>query len=175
MPTILSHPAVPLAIGLGLGTRVIPPRLLVAGVLASIVPDFDVVGFGFGIAYADAAGHRGLSHSIAFAALLGALALIGARTLRAPPWVCFVFVFVAALSHGLLDMLTNGGLGVALWWPLSEERLFFPVQPIQVSPLGIRVFSSAGLRVFESEALWVLLPGLLVFALLRWRKSKSAP
>jgi membrane-bound metal-dependent hydrolase YbcI (DUF457 family) len=43
MPTILTHTAVPLALGLGLGPRAIPPRLLVAGVTASMVPDLDVL------------------------------------------------------------------------------------------------------------------------------------
>jgi inner membrane protein len=138
------------------------------------VPDLDVVGFRFGIAYSDAAGRRGITHSITFAALLGVIALMSARKLQAPPWLSFTFVLVSALSHGLLDMLTNGGLGVALFWPFSDERLFFPVQPIQVSPLGVRVFSAAGLRVFGSEAVWVWLPALLVFSLLRWRR-KNAP
>lgn len=43
MPSILSHPAVPLALGLALGPRVIPRRLLLAGVVASILPDLDVL------------------------------------------------------------------------------------------------------------------------------------
>ena len=174
MPTILSHPAVPLALGLGFGARVVPRPLLIAGVLASVVPDLDVIGFSFGVAYADAAGHRGITHSITFALLLGVIAVFSARKLRASRWASFVFVFVAAVSHGLLDMLTNGGLGVALFWPLSGERLFFPAQPIRVSPLGLGVFSVAGLRVFASEALWVWMPAFLLFAAFRWRRRHAA-
>jgi inner membrane protein len=37
----------------------------------------------------------------------------------------------------LLDMLTNGGLGIAVFSPFSRERFFFPVQPIPVSPIGL--------------------------------------
>src|SRR5690606_25557942 len=59
MPTIFTHPAVPIAIGYGLGSNIIPPRLIVAGIAASVIPDLDVIAFKFGIAYADQFGHRG--------------------------------------------------------------------------------------------------------------------
>ena len=75
----------------------------------------------------------------------------------------FWFVFVSASSHGLLDMLTNGGLGVALLWPVSNERFFFPIQPIEVSPLSVRrILSEAGAKVLRSEMLWVWAPALVV-------------
>ena len=69
--TIFSHPAVPLAVGCALGTRVIPRRLLEFGVLASILPDIDVAAFRFGIPYENMFGHRGFTHSILFAVLVG--------------------------------------------------------------------------------------------------------
>jgi len=163
MPTILTHAAVPLAIGLGLGSKVIPRRLLIAGVVASACPDFDVVAFKLGIAYADAFGHRGASHSIAFALLLGLIALLCAPWLRAGRWQASGFVFVATVSHPLLDMFTNGGLGVALFWPLSDLRVFWPWQVIEVSPIGVsRIFSERGLAVLLSELRWVWLPSALV-------------
>ncbi|UOD29802.1 metal-dependent hydrolase [Massilia violaceinigra] len=162
MPTIFSHPAVPLAIGLALGSRIIPGRLLAAGVLASIVPDFDVAGLHMGIAYANELGHRGASHSLAFALVLGLLAAAFAAELRASRLAAFLFIAVCAVSHGLLDMFTTGGLGVALAWPVSDARLFFPVRVIRVSPLTIKTFLSArGLTVMLSELLWVWLPAAL--------------
>lgn len=51
MPTIVTHAAVPLCLGLGLGARVIPPRLLFAGMALAMLPDADVLAFKFGIAY----------------------------------------------------------------------------------------------------------------------------
>src|SRR5258706_8976673 len=71
MPTLLSHPAVPLALGLAIGASRVSPRLLCAGVVASVIPDLDVVGFNFGISYSDILGHRGLTHSLGFALLPG--------------------------------------------------------------------------------------------------------
>src|SRR5438552_1734205 len=67
MPTVLAHPALPLAIGLGLGRQIISGRLLAAGVAASILPDVDVLAFPLGVQYGSAFGHRGFTHSLVFA------------------------------------------------------------------------------------------------------------
>ena len=80
MPTVLTHAVVPLAIVVGLGRKRIPPRLMIAGIVAAMLPDLDVVGFRLGIAYAHAFGHRGATHSVLAALCLG---LIGAL---AAPW-----------------------------------------------------------------------------------------
>jgi inner membrane protein len=167
MPTILTHAVVPLALGLGLGAAVIPRRLLAFGVLASILPDLDVLAFRLHIAYADTLGHRGVSHSFAFAILVGLLALILHRSLAAKPLTSFVFVLSCTASHAILDMFTNGSLGVLLWWPLSAERVFATWQVIEVSPLSLqRIFSARGLAVLQSEIIWVWLPALMVYATL---------
>lgn len=159
MPTILSHAAVPLALALGAGTRHVPGRLLIAGVAAAILPDLDVLAFRFHIAYAHVFGHRGASHSLAFALLLGAIAWACAAQLRSNRIVAFCFVTFCAASHGLLDMLTNGTHGVAFWWPWSAERLVFPWRFIEASPLSLhRLWSGRGLDVLQSELLWVWLP-----------------
>jgi inner membrane protein len=172
MPTVISHAAVPLALGLGLGRRSVSGPLLVAGVVASAVPDLDVLAFRFGIPYANEFGHRGASHSLAFAVLLAVVAAALASHLRASRLAAFLFVGASAASHGLLDMLTNGGRGVALWWPLSQERYFFPVRVIEVSPLSLhRLMTGHGLGVLLSELLWVWLPAVVLLAALRvWRR-----
>lgn len=175
MPTIITHPAVPLALGLALGRGLISTRLMWAGVAASVIPDLDVIGFRFGIAYGDAWGHRGATHSLFFAAALGCAATMARRWFRAPAWLCFVFVALCAASHGLLDILTNGGLGVALFWPFSETRYFFPVRIIEVSPLSIRgVIGERGFSVFGSELLWVWLPAIGLAILSRFIRHKRA-
>ncbi len=167
MPSIITHTAVPLALGLGLGSVVIPRRLVLAGVAASMIPDLDVIGFKLGIAYADSMGHRGITHSLLFAVILGVLALLQARRLNARPVVAGLFVFVSCASHGLLDMCTNGGLGIAFLWPFSHERYFLPWHFIEVSPLTLgQLFSHRGLQVMYSELLGVWLPGLLLAAVL---------
>jgi inner membrane protein len=71
-------------------------------------------------------------------------------------------------------MLTNGGLGVAVFAPFSNHRYFFPWHPIQVSPIGIHhFFSEWGLRVLLSELLYVFIPGLVWIFLMSWIKRKN--
>ncbi len=159
MASIISHPAIPLAIGLGLGTRTISRRLLMAGVLFSIVPDIDV----YLRNYTPAIEHRGATHSLLFALLCGAIASVSAPSLRSSRLVAFVFVGIAAASHGLLDAFTNGGSGIAFFWPVSHERYFMPFRPILVSPLGIsRFMSDRGVAILASELLWVWSPALAI-------------
>ena len=167
MCSVLTHPVVPVALSVFLPRDAVSPGLLLTSAACSIVPDLDVIGFGFGIRYGDMLGHRGLTHSILFAAALGAfLSLTLFHNGQSNNWVVFLFLFLSTLSHTLLDMLTNGGLGVALFAPFSNERYFFPWRPIEVSPMGIGAFFSEwGVRVISSELRWVWLPSSVLFAL----------
>jgi inner membrane protein len=169
MCTLFSHPAPVLALGVALGLRRIPPRLFILAVVFSIVPDFDTAGFRFGISYGSWLGHRGFSHSLLFALFCGIFAAWIAPWLKSSRLLSGMLVFLSIVSHIALDALTNGGLGVAVFWPFSDLRYFFPWQPIQVSPLNPKVFfmTEKGLRVIVSELRWVWLP--LMLAALTWR------
>jgi inner membrane protein len=132
--------------------------LLIAGMLAACLPDADVLAFKFGIAYADSFGHRGASHSLLFAAVIGLIGVLCAPLLNSGRLKAGVWLALACASHSVLDALTDGGLGVAWLWPWSEQRFFFPVHPIAVSPFINGFFSERGLAVLASEARWVWLP-----------------
>ena len=158
MPTIFSHPAVPFALGIGLGKKFVSRRLLLAGVVASILPDLDVVAFSFGIPYEHEFGHRGFSHSFFFAAIVALLGACAHRSLDSSFGIDFGFLFLATASHGVLDAFTNGGLGIAFFWPWSDERYFARFQWIEVAPISVSHFlSSWGARVLLSELRWVWL------------------
>ena len=86
MPSIITHAAVPLALWCAADRGRIPPRLLVAGVIAAMLPDADVLAFALHIPYADAFGHRGASHSLLFAGVLAALAAALAFFGSRRPW-----------------------------------------------------------------------------------------
>lgn len=165
MATIFAHALVPVAVRIGVGPGHISKQLLFVAALATLVPDLDVIAFRFGIPYSDAFGHRGFTHSIVFAGLAGLLAAFFARRLNSTTKISFWLVFASMLSHPLLDALTNGGLGVALLWPLFDTRYFMPWQPIMVSPIGIRNFFEArSIQVLASEFYWVVLPLITVVA-----------
>ena len=175
MPTIIAHAAVPLAVGLGLGPKAIPRRLLVTGVVASMLPDLDVLAFPLGIAYSDPFSHRGFSHSLFVAMVIAASASLFSGRLGASRFIVFAFMLISTASHGLLDMLTNGGLGVAYFWPLTDRRFFFDARVIQVSPIGYSFFSAGGLGALASELIWVWLPASVVLVVLLLLRRRSAP
>jgi len=146
--------------------------------LCAVLPDADVVGFAFGIPYEHVLGHRGLSHSLVFAAVLAttvvALAFRSER-FTASRMKLWWYFFVATVSHGVLDAMTTGGLGVAFLAPFNDSRFFFPFRPILVSPIGVgRFFSEWGLAVIRSEVLWIWLPSaVLAGAMLVFRRRRA--
>jgi inner membrane protein len=119
-----------------------PRRIWVVGTVCSVVPDLDVIGFRFGIHYGDFWGHRGITHSLLFAALLASAALLAAFRHaspglgRFPMWIYF---FLATASHGFLDAMTDGGLGVAFFSPFDNHRYFLPWRPIPAALLALSV------------------------------------
>jgi inner membrane protein len=135
----------------------------------ALLPDADVIGFRLGIEYADPWGHRGASHSLTFALGVSLLVGLGARLLGVDAKRATVTALVVVASHGFLDTLTDGGLGCALWWPLSDARVFAPWRPIPVAPIGRNFFSSKGLSVAMAEV--ALFSPFLVYAL--WPRSRS--
>ena len=164
MPTIISHPAVLLAFHPAFRKYQLPSTIWIAAAICSIVPDFDVIGFQFGIRYGDLLGHRGLTHSILFAFLLSAILTLFIR--QTQRFATFVFLFLCTLSHGILDAFTDGGLGIAFFSPFSNTRYFFPWRPLEVSPIGISGFlSGPALSVLMSEIKFIWIPCALIFLL----------
>ncbi|MEM7412117.1 MAG: metal-dependent hydrolase [Myxococcota bacterium] len=128
----------------------------------SAAPDLDVIGFWWGIPYGHPLGHRGLTHSLPFAAAVaGAIYAL----LRGRPFAGRIAVLcgLAVASHGLLDTFTNAGLGVGLWIPFDAARHFAEWRPISTSPLSVRAFfSTTGLAIVTNEAFWVGLPATAI-------------
>jgi inner membrane protein len=168
MASVFSHAVAALGIGALYYRPGVPRQVFLAGAICSVIPDLDVIGFHFGIPYGSFWGHRGISHSLFFAALLASAIILGGfrstvpGLSRAALWTYF---FLATASHGLLDSMTDGGLGVAFFSPFTNARYFLPWHPIRVSPIGMtRFFSHRGLEVLQSEFLWIWIPSILLMA-----------
>ena len=129
----------------------------------SFLPDADVVGFGLGVQYADPWGHRGATHSLAFSLVLGVVVGVLAPRFGRPALRTGVLATLVVASHAVLDTLTDGGLGCALFWPFDLTRYFAPWTPLPVSPIGLGYLSPYGLYVAAVE-IAVFAP-LLVYAL----------
>ncbi|HEU5092745.1 MAG TPA: hypothetical protein VFT30_08670, partial [Nitrospira sp.] len=70
--------------------------------------------------------------------------------------------------HGVLDALTDGGLGVAFFSPFNTSRFFFAARPVAVSPIGISsFFSEDAFHVLTSEVKWIWIPTIAGFFIVR--------
>jgi len=167
MATIFTHSFIAVIFGKFYAKSKMPRHFWSLSIMCSILPDIDVIGFYFGINYSDVIGHRGLTHSLLFAAVVALVVVLLA--FRDIPkfskkwWGLFFYFFVLTASHGVVDALTDGGLGVAFFAPFDNTRYFFPWRPLLVSPIGAQhFFTKYGMEVLLAELLWIWLP-LLVF------------
>ncbi len=138
-------------------------KTLCLGMFCAAMPDLDVVSFKLGIPYEHMFGHRGITHSIAFAALT-ALVIKGIFY-RKVAWTSHLgifllsFFFLSTVSHAVLDAMTTGGKGVAIYAPFDNSRHFLPWRFIKVSPIQMSdFFGEWGKRVLISEFKYVWIP-----------------
>jgi len=108
------------------------PRLLAAAVLLANAPDLDFIpGLLVGAPHAF---HRGVTHTVLAAVLVGAVALLLARRWRpASAWRVAGWAAATYGSHLLLDWLTVDVVpppGAQFLWPISDAYYIAPVTPI---------------------------------------------
>jgi inner membrane protein len=177
VPTIFTHALLPLIGAAALPQLRLSKRLVAAGMAAAVIPDLDVLtGPLFQIPHTHDFGHRGASHTLLFALLLASVAMLRAGALRAPPLTAFLFLALATVSHSLADMLTQGGKGIMILWPLEDARFKFLLHPIEASPVGMKAFETGVIwQVLLSETLWLLLPAALVAFFTRLAIKSAAP
>ena len=166
MATMIGHSAAALVISRTFQCKKMRFAVALMGIFCSIAPDFDVIAFKFGIPYSSVWGHRGISHSLFFAIILGFIAaLVFVKItgfLTKSFLVLMITFFLIVVSHVLLDAITNGGLGVALFAPFDNTRYFLPWRPIPVAPIALsRVMQPRGLAILKFEFFYFLLPALL--------------
>ena len=163
MASAFAHVAVAFAMGKSLHSQFHTSRFWWFTVACCLLPDADVLGLMLGIPYEHILGHRGFTHSIVFAMLVGvvvprlAAPMIRYGTRRY--WLFALYFSLVTMSHGFLDALTDGGLGIAFFAPFDSTRYFLPLRPVSVSPIGISAFvSHEGFRVLLSELVWIGIP-----------------
>jgi len=167
VPSVFSHAVVGAALGTLFRRPGPPARFWLAGGACAMVPDLDILGLWFHVPWGHMLGHRGLTHSLAFAVALGGA--VTALAFRGPEWrgrrrTVWLFLALATASHGVLDAMNNAALGVAFFAPFDDTRYFLPWRPIPVSPFAFRFFSARGLEVFKSELLMIWLPAAILAA-----------
>jgi inner membrane protein len=154
------------------------PVYWVVAVLCAGIADVDVIGFYMGIHYGDLWGHRGMTHSLLFAATIAGVIAGSWPGMAGERWQLAFVLFLITASHGILDAMTNGGLGVAFFSPFNAQRYFLPWRPIRVSPIGLPgLFSARAVRVLESEIPWIWTPSLVLVGIFSgwriWQKTRT--
>ncbi len=155
--------------------------LLFCGIVLSILPDADSIGFALGVPYDSPMGHRGFTHSIFFAAIMAVLcaAVFFRKNGSKAMGRAAVFLFLSCISHAVLDAMTTGGLGVAFFAPFNNTRYFFGFRPIRVSPISVSsFFKGSGLAVLKSEAVWIGIPTMAIYLyslLIAWFNKNENP
>jgi inner membrane protein len=138
--------------------------------LLGVAPDLDTfVMRALGMPFGGFLGHRGFFHSPFFLILFCGI-LAGIVTRRAWFWLAVMWS-ASAVTHPLLDALTDGGSGVMLLFPFSDARLFLPWRPIHVSPMSMsRFFDKAGYILWSELPFCVGAIGAGVGTMCVWRK-----
>ncbi|MGH9832857.1 MAG: metal-dependent hydrolase [Blastocatellia bacterium] len=175
MPTIFTHGAIGFTAAKWAFGGSTDRRLMLASILLPILPDADALLTPW-IPYHHPFGHRGFTHSLLFAALVGIItAYLAVRQNWSPGHSFFklaIFFALIAASHGLFDAMTTGGLGVAFFAPFDDARYFLPWRPIPVSPMSAAgLMAPRGLRAirWEFALFW-----LFAIAAALWDRRRAA-
>jgi inner membrane protein len=125
MPSPVGHILGGVAVYLAGTSRASRSRIvLTVTLLGSICPDFDFLP---GIAMGNmSAFHHGISHSLTFAVLFGAIVFVFVRRVeKALAVQASILAALAYASHVILDFVAvnEGTRGVPVLWPLSDEKL----------------------------------------------------
>lgn len=180
MASAVTHLFAAGVLGKTFAVRKMPVRFWALAAFCSLIPDIDLIGYSYGIKYGDLFGHRGFTHSLSFAFLLGMAVVLAA--FHATPrfskawWLLVGYFFLATASHGFLDAMTDRGLGTGFFIPFDNSRYFLLWRPLHASPLRIaRFFSWQGVHIIVSEMLWVWIPLLLFSAGVWGYRKKRGP
>lgn len=153
------HFAPAVALAVALGPRRVGWRLMLAGAVCGVMPDLDFLSVMMGFdRYSGTYGHRGFTHSLGFALLIGLVGALwpaGSWRRRAGRGA---FLALCTASHPLLDSLFNVHICSAWYWPLDGQRHCFGWRPIPAR--GLYMFSQEWLLM---ELRWIGVP-LLVLA-----------
>lgn len=156
------HFAPAVALAVALGPRRVGWRWMVAGAVCGVMPDLDFLSIKMGFdRYSGTYGHRGFTHSLGFALLIGLLGALWPSS-AAPGWRRRAgrgaFLALCTASHPLLDSLFDVGICSAWHWPLDGARHCFDWRPVPMQ--GVALF---GEERFLMELQWIAVP-LLVLA-----------
>ena len=144
-----------------------PSALFVAVVAAvAMLPDID---------FLLPIDHRGPTHSVAFAAVVGVVAAGALRALRRPYAAAALLAAAAVMSHIGLDLVTAHA-PVKMLWPFSGAEYSLDAVLLPAAPTDDALFTLRGAALLLVEILWsaaIVAAGWFIGALRRRRGRAS--
>jgi inner membrane protein len=121
-------------------------------------------------------GHRLFTHTVLFALLAGVIAGVVGRMLHKKFFPVLAITSSLVLVHLLLDYLSfdcepSNGIGVPLFWPLSDKFYNFPFHPLAHYLLGNPY--STPIYLIANEFYYVALSLGLIILMTQYRKRKG--
>jgi inner membrane protein len=168
MPLTTTHALVPVAAAIALSRPLVHWRLVALAAVAAMAPDLDAIANPlFGLPANSIYSHRGFTHSLFVALGAGLIAAAFHRRLRVRALTAGAVVGGAMASHGLMDMMTDTGLPVAILWPFSSARLYADWRPIHGGELELSHWATQLPPRLETELWQLVLPMLAVAIAIR--------
>jgi inner membrane protein len=172
MPMTTTHALLPIAAALAISKRPVPWRLVIVAAVAAALPDADWVAHHFfRVPDSSIYSHRGAAHSLFAALAAGLIAACLHKKLNVGALTAGVVITASMASHGILDMMTDTGRGVAYLWPLSSARLFADWRPIHGGAVHMKHLLPETLARFQSELWQLILPMFAVALAVRLGRS----
>jgi membrane-bound metal-dependent hydrolase YbcI (DUF457 family) len=147
------------AIAVPIGRMSLSPALLVGAVVASGLPDLDMIAVVLGRELERV--HRRATHSLVVLLFFACLATWAAYRYAGPLPPQWVLTWsVALLAHPLVDLVTTGppevygGHGPCLFWPLSKRRLYVSRPPVRPPSLEQYASGQAWRRLWSEFCLF---------------------
>lgn len=166
-----------LIIGISCGSLTGPPKLtrlqrmllILLFASAANIPDIAVKGWGHDKYY--------FSHSVFVSlALIGFLFaawfILCSFFKRDKHYRVVISLAFAWLSHLLLDSFYNHGLGIRIFWPISDSALSMPMPWLNVKDVSIPFFAWHNTKIYLIEIL-TFVPILFLCLLLRYFKFEK--
>ena len=173
MPFLLSHSFAGTAVSSVPFSRHIPRRIWWLAALCGAVPDFDYAWNMRPLRDGSWLAHRGLTHTPLFAAVFAVILVWLAfrsvdRSMRTRIWIA---LFLATVSHGILDAMSAYGAGIPFFFPVSLTRYHFPWRPIRADPHGDGLLAVL-LRSIRTEVFVIWIPGIILLGLTALRRQR---
>jgi inner membrane protein len=142
MATFITHPL----FGAGAAYVMSPSqrgrrKFVLLSTVCQWLPDIDTFAYLFAISDSHPLGHRGLAHSLVFAAMV-ALCVVHrwyreVHTLSWRWWTMCGWFFLLTALHGVFDAMVFSSPGVAFLWPFDSTRYQLPWQPLVDVPIAV--------------------------------------